>query len=682
MGKQKTNHLLIKLLILYVILAAMRFVFACCTSSHPTLTIDEFLYFNLGRSIAAEGELLFRGQRADYGFILYPLILSPIYLLFNEGAHFFRLIQLWNIIIMNASVFPLFYLSRAVLKSEKKAFIITAVSMLLPDLILGQIIFSESVIYPLFFTLMYCVFQYIQRNEGKYLLWGGLIGGLLYSVKPGAVTPAAVFFMMALFNTIRSKERKARICFIEAVLIMTVTISGFMMLARFGFGYRGTVFSIYESQMGQTYGWNPGRFFRALFIYPYYFILACGIIGFAYPVYCFHRWTAELKTFWRFLIISLGVMSVGAAWSVERVSPFVNISLRYVAMYIPVVLLFCCVQGSARSAESEKSGKPRWLPPVIMIGFVMLCTVFLGCKAGAQTNEAYAQMSLSLLNSRILPVSKQTTGSIIILVFCAALLFLFIKNPKKLNYGKISMVFITIFMLINNILGYSYIHENYRPDYEKNGLEVSRLTQGGPYIYLLPDRIVTDKGIDVNTKGINNFVYYYDFMNNIQRHNGVYAPYIPEMQRGMADVHETPDVDTLVLDIESFPMVKFSEFTTVTSVNGKGQVYVVKFTPGKRLTDSCIGNVDRLELDANRTGILFIYDEDMLDLPLTVRLDIESKIPQPLTMNSTQEMNTIELSEGRSWYEINFKKAEDAFNFIVPDRSIKLYSYELVSSGG
>ena len=65
------------------------------------------------RSIATEGKLLFRGQPADYSYILYPLVLSPIYLFFQEGANFYRLIQAWNILLMSSAVFPMYGLCRA-----------------------------------------------------------------------------------------------------------------------------------------------------------------------------------------------------------------------------------------------------------------------------------------------------------------------------------------------------------------------------------------------------------------------------------------------------------------------------------------------------------------------------------------------------------------------------------------
>ena len=144
------------LLIIYVGIVVIRFMLAQLTSGYPTVGIDEFLYYSLGRSIATEGKLLFRGQPADYSFILYPLVLSPVYLLFGEGANYYRLIQLWNIILMSVSLFPLFGLCRSIFKQDKKAIIVATVCMLLPDFFLGQYVFSEAILYPLFFLLLYC----------------------------------------------------------------------------------------------------------------------------------------------------------------------------------------------------------------------------------------------------------------------------------------------------------------------------------------------------------------------------------------------------------------------------------------------------------------------------------------------------------------------------------------------
>ena len=154
-GKKKN----LPVVLLFAGIVVIRFLLALATSTYPVVGIDEFLYSSLGRSIATEGGLLYYGQPADYSYILYPLVLSPVYLLFGEGANFYRILQFWNILLMTLSVFPVHALCRRLLHEEKKALWAAVLCMLLPDFILGQRIFSEAILYPLFFGSVYFIYR-------------------------------------------------------------------------------------------------------------------------------------------------------------------------------------------------------------------------------------------------------------------------------------------------------------------------------------------------------------------------------------------------------------------------------------------------------------------------------------------------------------------------------------------
>ena len=73
-------------LLIYFACVIVRSVMAFLTTAFPTVGIDEFLYSSLGRSIATEGSLLYRGQPAKYSYLIYPLMISPVYALFGEGC--------------------------------------------------------------------------------------------------------------------------------------------------------------------------------------------------------------------------------------------------------------------------------------------------------------------------------------------------------------------------------------------------------------------------------------------------------------------------------------------------------------------------------------------------------------------------------------------------------------------
>lgn len=670
---------LIYLIFLYVGIVLTRFLLALATSSFPTVGIDEYLYYSLGRSIATEGKLLFRGQSADYAYLLYPLTLSPVYLLFQEGANFYRLLQLWNIILMSASVFPLFFLSRELLGSEKKAFLPAVLSMLLPDFILGELIFSEAIIYPLFFTLMYCVYRYIGKDNKSSILWVGFLGGLLYSTKPGAIVPATVFLVMTVILAIVKKKGKDALLALCSALIMIATAAVFWILAKYAFGYEGSVLSIYESQLDGSIVKNTGLFFKSLVLYLYYFILACGLIGFIYPFTLWKKWKPEEKRYWWFVIAALAVMIIGSAWAVEQVTSLNNVHLRYTAMYIPLFLLFCFIpiepeKKTKKGPIQSKKSIALW----VILGFVVVCTVALGVKSKAQTTIAHAMIALSVLNDSILPLSKQLISNIVIVILCIVFAFLFIKGTGKDYLRKICIAGLAGFMIINGILGYKLFREaSYFPKLAKDGREVHTLTQGENYVYLLQEEGIADIGVDVNTKKNNNVVYTNDFINCLQENNGVYVPYVPELMRGVKSVKETKDVQTLVVDYNSYPFMRFSQHTTVESPFERKTIFVVRFTSGDRIVDSTLSNLTQKTLVPKKPGIILLYDETRYGHPITIKLEIESIITQTMTINSTHELYSVDLSAGRAWYEVTFNSAEEAFNFQVADASIMVYAYTI-----
>lgn len=668
------------LLIIYSVTVLVRYLLAKITTSFPTVGIDEFLYYSLARSIATKGELLFRGQSADYAYILYPLFLSPVYALFPDGSSFYRILQAWNTMLMSTSIFPIFFLSKELLQSEKKAFGATAAAMLLPDFILGELIFSEAILYPLFFTLMYCAFRHIRDKKISSILMVGLIGGLLYSTKPGSVVPAIVFIGLSFMFSLIRKEKREAIYAISSLIILLSTSITFFALAKYILGYSGNILSIYSSQIDGTISRNIAAFLKALALYPVYFILACGIIGFVYPFFAKINWSRELRAFWWYTIISLFIMIVGSAWAVEQITSLNNIHLRYIAMYIPLMLLFCCIPLS--EAKTHISASPFYsltttTVPLVVLGYVLTCILILGCKAKAQTTDVHAMISLSILNDSILPSSKQTLGNIVIVLLSILAAIPFVVNISNKARQRISLFVMIGCLLVNGLVAYSLLSHNIYPLLEKDGIQVHALTKKKPYVFLLSAEGITDIGVDVNTKNNNFIVYTNDFINCLQRNEGVYVPYIPEQMRGMASVSETPDVDTLVVSYESMSCFQLSQYATAESPFDRNTIFVVHFTPNKRIVDSTLGNLSNRVLSVGKPGILLLYNDDYLQRPITISLDVESEIEQELIMNSTHELKNITVSAGRAWYDVSFDSAEDAFNFQTQIAPITVYAYKL-----
>ena len=139
MGKKSTarqgsnNHLIASagaiLIFLWAASVLIRFLLAFIYRQGPTIIIDESLYTNIARSLAAGEGIAYRSQPIPYLYIFYPLLLTPIYML-PIDMDIYRVIQLWNAILMSTSVFPVYLLAKDLTRDEKKALICGAGTLL------------------------------------------------------------------------------------------------------------------------------------------------------------------------------------------------------------------------------------------------------------------------------------------------------------------------------------------------------------------------------------------------------------------------------------------------------------------------------------------------------------------------------------------------------------------------
>ena len=67
-------------LLLYFLGVIIRFILALLYRHGPTVQIDESLYINIAKSLAANEGLTYRSQPVPYMYIFYPLLLVPLYL--------------------------------------------------------------------------------------------------------------------------------------------------------------------------------------------------------------------------------------------------------------------------------------------------------------------------------------------------------------------------------------------------------------------------------------------------------------------------------------------------------------------------------------------------------------------------------------------------------------------------
>lgn len=678
--KKRVSSPYMKLLGAYAVLVAARFVLALLTSAYPMNNIDEFLYYSMGRSMATGDGLLFRGQSADYVYIVYPLVLSPVYALFGQTGNVYRILQLYNIAIMNLAIFPLFALGKRIVGEEKQALRLSVCMMLLPDFIMGEMVLSEVVLYPLFFAMMYLVYRYLTERKWQMLLGVGVLGGVLYATKPGYIVAPAVTLAACAVFAVRDKAGKRALHALLGMIGMAAAIGIFYALA-YAMGYHSGALSVYEQQLSAV---HPDAFLRAVVKYPYYFIMACGVFAFVLPLKMYGGYTKETKRLYWIVMLSLAGTILGTCWAINGYEYATHtVHMRYIGVYIPLMMLFCfapCAQEPVKKkgAMMKRDPKKWMILPLAALGFAAACTLIIGCGAGTDSGTlAISNLSLAILNKAFLPQRNVVIGSALVLAILALAGF-GISAWKTERMCRVGLSVLLVLFVLSNAAGYSLI----KRDTVFSRIEESRMLaeQIGDreYLYVTTsERIINNASLDVNSNRNTHYVELNDLFNHTYEAGGRYEPFIPWAMRGRISDRLTPQTNLLVMEPTAFSMVKLNENAKLTATPSN-QLFLIEMPQEGIWADSIIANVEQNTLEAGESGVLYVFNKALVSGGLTVRMEISAKESAELEFFSNTETRKKEITEGRNWYEFAFGSSQDAYNFICAEKDLTIHRYELI----
>ena len=667
-GKKQT---VLWLLLIYTGSVAIRYALAVATRNFPTVYMDEYLYYTLGRSIATKGSLLYYGQPADYTYIIYPLFLSPVYLLFGHGTNFFRMIQLWNILLMSLSVFPIYGLCKAIIQKQKTALWLTGLFMLLPCFMLGEYIFSEAVIYPMFYTLMYCIYRYLKEEKIRYSVWTGILGAVLYYTKPGAVIPAALALLLFAGKAVRKKSGKDGMNALAGLGCLAAFFFVIKLIAEQVLGYHGVLLSLYDYQSPFAEGISNEYFFRVVGKYPYYFILAGGILPFLVSVRYFPEYDREDKRYYLLVIACALLTMVGTAWVVNRTETLNILFLRYVEMYLPILFMYCMLPHcEGREISARSSGVLKVLCFAIL-AYMTAGTLAWGSTAGIGTQvETHFLVSLSaLFTSNVMGIAN-----IIIVLLSGLTLYLLSRDTEKQVLMKACCTVLVVFAVLNNIAAYVNTGNNTSKALEEESKEINRLIGDKEYLHI-HDENQCDCGLDINSRYNICQISDQDLLQNLLQNQGRYTPFVPASARGMNAAYETPDTDTLVADQSMYQRIKFNE-NLPTFLSSKENFKLITFSKDQRIVNSIVSEKTEPDGDAKATYVLTVYNEEWLTNPVKIRLEIESPEDQGFVITADKERSAA-LTKGRNWYEIKTANPVTEYFFSAKDQDIQIYDYEI-----
>ncbi len=195
----------------------------------PFILVDELIWSELARGFADAGEPLLRGE-PDTGYsVVYPLVLSPVYALFDGLPGAYDAAKVLNSLTFSLAAVPAFFLARRVVR-DHLALLAALLAVAVPSAAYTGTVMTENVFYPLFLALVLVLVLVLERPTGLRVALLVPLLGLAYGtrVQAAALAPAILLapILLALFERrgVRSLFRQYRILYWTFVLLGVLAI--------------------------------------------------------------------------------------------------------------------------------------------------------------------------------------------------------------------------------------------------------------------------------------------------------------------------------------------------------------------------------------------------------------------------------------------------------------------------
>jgi Dolichyl-phosphate-mannose-protein mannosyltransferase len=165
----------------------------------PWIMVDELIYSDLARSIAAHGELLIRG-RPSFGYgVVYPALISPAWAFSHSIPAAYAAAKVINVVVISLTAVPAYFLARR-LTSSRLALVAAALAVAVPSTLYAGTLMTENAFYPLFVCFVLALLRCVEEpTRGRQLLVVAL-SALAFLTRAQAVVllPAAALAPLTL----------------------------------------------------------------------------------------------------------------------------------------------------------------------------------------------------------------------------------------------------------------------------------------------------------------------------------------------------------------------------------------------------------------------------------------------------------------------------------------------------
>ncbi len=332
----------------------------------PFIMVDELIYSELGRSIASGDGFQVRDVPAGGFSLVYPILISPAYALFDSLPDAYGAVKTLNALYMSLAAVPAYLLARRVLAPPLSLFA-AVLAVALPSLVYTGTVMTENAFYPLFLTgALLLVLVLEQPTPARQV---GLIAlvGVLFATRVQAIAfvPAIVAapFLLALLGRrpLRATLWSFRLLYgllaAGAVLLLGVQVARGQSLSDLLGAYAIVGESSYDTEtVARFFLYHLAELDLYLGVLPFAAFVLLALLA--------RRLDEAVAPFLAAgIALSTSVLLVVAAFASEFANRIQERNVFVVAPFFLIALLVLVDRGLPR---------PLWLAPPVAVGAALL----------------------------------------------------------------------------------------------------------------------------------------------------------------------------------------------------------------------------------------------------------------------------------------------------------------------
>jgi dolichyl-phosphate-mannose-protein mannosyltransferase len=165
----------------------------------PWIMVDELIYSELGKSVAAHGAFDVRGVPSHgYGFV-YPLLIAPAFRIWSSAPTAYAAAKDIDSVVMSLAALPAYGIARRLLPTPH-SLVVAALAVAVPSLLYTGELMTENPFYPLFLLVVLVLLATLERPTAFRQVALLVLCGVAYATRQQAIVlvPAALLAPLLL----------------------------------------------------------------------------------------------------------------------------------------------------------------------------------------------------------------------------------------------------------------------------------------------------------------------------------------------------------------------------------------------------------------------------------------------------------------------------------------------------